>query len=123
MTTARRTTLVRHLSLNFGYEADVDPAVLASAILEAIEPALVDEMGIIMVEAQTSDRGTITIYAPLDRVVTEESDERVATDPPSTPSSEDNGGHCLNCCPAEGCVDCFDLDKQCDNCRQPNVGP
>ncbi len=82
MTTARRTTLVRHLSLDFGYESDVDPAVLASAILEAIEPKLVDEMGIIMVEAQTSDRGTITIYAPLDRVVTE---EKVGTDPPSTP--------------------------------------
>lgn len=120
MTTARRTTLVRHLSMDFGYEADVDPAVLANAILEAIEPELVDEMGITMVEAQSHDRGTITIYAPMDTVMAEERTTDV--DPPATPTSEPpaeetNTTHCYNCCPTDGCSACD--TEMCDDCR-PN---
>lgn len=71
MTTAKRTTLVHHLHLDIGYEQDITPAVLADAILEALEPALIDEMGIVFIQAEsayTPGAGTLTIYAPLDQV-------------------------------------------------------
>ena len=83
MTTARRTSLVRHLRLDIGYEQDVSPGVLASAILEALEPELVDEMGIVFLQTQSDDpgHGTITIYAPVDQV----KQEKEA--PPQTPAA------------------------------------
>lgn len=84
--TARRTTLIRHLHLDFGYEQDVDPAVLASAILEAIENSkLIQEMGIVFVEASsahTPGASTITIYAPVDEV---RQDSAEPEEPPQTP--------------------------------------
>lgn len=82
MTTARRTSLIHHLRLDIGYEQDVSPAVLTSAILEALEPALIDEMGIVSVQANDplpDVDSTLTIYAPVDAV------KREGEAPPQTP--------------------------------------
>lgn len=138
MTLAKRTTLIRHLSLDIGYELDIDPAVLGGVILEAIEGAgLIDEMGIVFFE---SNHGRITIFAQQPTVALATAGE----DPPETPYSADaevfaerNGPdpvlnerqevpkHCDNCCPDEGCRDCEDSGpnfEQCDTCRdKPNA--
>jgi len=88
MTTAKRTTLVRHLHLDIGYEQDISPSVLAGAILEALEPDIIDEMGILFVQAQNpyeSNEGSLTIYAPIDEVNL--SEPAADGGPPETPLS------------------------------------
>lgn len=86
MTTARRTSLIRHLHLDIGYERDTDPYVLSGAILEALERSeLIDEMGIVFIEASSLNRpgdGSMTIYAPIDQIKPE------GEAPPQAPSEE-----------------------------------
>ncbi len=133
MTTAKRTTLVRHLHLDIGYEQDVEPAVLAGAILESLEAELVEEMGIVSVQADsgsTPGARTLTIYAPLE-VILPPTD---SGEPPQSPASGGVGDPrhlppCPICEDIDASCTCADLIKREDTegdtkeeGRKPNIG-
>jgi len=79
MSTAKRTSVMRTLTLEIGYCEDVSPPALTGAILEALEEKLIDEMGIVQVVAGAPEEQyrAITVYS--------HETETVDVEPPEKP--------------------------------------